>query len=100
MDRKQEVISLGDDSPLTVNKLEMKTAEGRIMAWYWFSAGGRFVSNFYHQQAYLILDALRGSPLKGALIRVSVWGKSPQLALENKAKSFIRQAVPYLKEIL
>lgn len=98
LDRKREEIGLGDDGSLAVNKLIMKSGQGKMVSWYWFSAGERFTPNYYLQQAYLALDAFRGSKVKGALIRIAASGHTPNL--ENKAQSFIRQALPYLKEIL
>jgi len=98
LDREQEEISLGDGGSLPVNKLIMKSGRGKIVSWHWFSAGERFTPNYYLQQAYLALDAFKGRKIKGALIRISASGYTPDL--EDKAQAFIRQAVPYLKEIL
>ena len=104
--KTREEIALGQGDVLSVNKLVMRmqekggdsSANTKVLAWYWFSAGNRFMSSFYKQQAHVTLDALKGRGIKGALIRVSAWGKSPDL--EDRAKSFIRKAAPYLKKTL
>lgn len=94
--KSTESISLDDGSTLDLNKLTMQSSQGTIKAWYWFLVGDRFVGNFYKQQVYFILDALKGKKLQGALIRVSIRGDSE--ALEKKAKSFIGKIAPHLAE--
>jgi EpsI family protein len=93
----REAISLGADRELLVNKLVMQTGPIKTQAWYWFAASDRFVSSYYLQQAYLMLNALRARPLNGALIRVSAVGNS-QL-IEPQAKEFIRDIYPHLEEV-
>jgi len=66
----------------------MDSSGGKIVVWYWFLAGDKFMPDFYRQQAHIALNALRGNKIQGALIRVSVVGDSPNL--EKKAKSFIK----------
>lgn len=94
--KSTESISLDDGSTLDLNKLTMQSSQGTIKAWYWFLVGDRFVGNFYKQQVYFILDALKGKKLQGALIRVSIRGDSE--VLERKAKSFIGKIAPHLAE--
>lgn len=43
----------------------------RFEAWYWFTAGSRVTSNYYQQQAWLLLDAIRRRPMSGTLVRIS-----------------------------
>ena len=104
-EKTHEVIALGEGENLSVNKLLMQIKlQGdsdryeKAVAWYWFSAGSRFIADFYKQQAYVILGALKGRGIRGSLIRVSAWGKSQDL--EDRAKAFIKQAAPYLKKVL
>jgi len=40
-------------------------------AWYWFTANGRVTPNYYQQQAWLLLDAIRRRPTSGTLVRIS-----------------------------
>jgi EpsI family protein len=96
LEKGEEQIPLRKTGFLKTNKLVMKNSRGIIKAWYWFTTGKEFVSNYYLQQLHLLLDALRGREPKGALIRVSIEGNSP--VLENKAKSFIKEVVFNLKK--
>lgn len=95
--KSQDKIALKNTAYLKINKLLMSSPRGQTKAWYWFLAGVKFVPNFYLQQAYLIIDIFKGGNLQGALIKVSVIGDSP--VLENKAKSFIKEIVPYLNRM-
>ena len=95
--KNQEDIALDNGSILSTYKIRMGDAYGKISAWYWFSANKRFISSYYLQQAYMLWDALRGKDFSGALIRVSVRGDNSEL--ENKAKIFIAQAYPALRDI-
>lgn len=96
--KEKEIILLNETSNLLVNKLKMEDKYGKVTSWYWFSVDDKFVSNYYLQQVYILLDALRGKKFRGALIKVSIRGKD--LSLEIKAREFIREIVPVLKEIL
>jgi len=96
--KSKESILLDESSNLSVNKLKMEDKYGKLTSWYWFSIDDKFVSNYYLQQVYILLDALRGKKFRGALIKVSIRGKD--LNLEIKAREFIRQMVPQLKNIL
>ena len=40
-------------------------------SWYWFTANGRVTSNYYQQQLWLMLDAIRRQPMSGTLVRIS-----------------------------
>jgi EpsI family protein len=40
-------------------------------AWYWLTANGRTTTNYYLQQLWLVLDAVRRRPLAGTLVRIS-----------------------------
>ncbi|MCK4810367.1 MAG: EpsI family protein [Candidatus Omnitrophica bacterium] len=98
LEKTQEKIPLDNANSLKTNKLVMKTAKGGIIkAWYWFVAGDRFISNYYLQQVYFLLDAIKGKELKGALIRISAQGDSP--VLEGKTEAFIREILPDLRKI-
>ena len=93
-----EEVALENGRMLVTNKLIMQDSYGVVKAWYWYLAGGEFISNYYLQQAQLMWDALRGKELEGALIRVSARGED--LRVEEKAKSFIRESIIELEEAL
>ncbi|MBN2121198.1 MAG: EpsI family protein [Candidatus Omnitrophica bacterium] len=97
LERGREQISLQDGDFIEANILEMKTSSMKTKAWYWFAAGNRFTPNFYLQQAYLMLDALKGHGLKGALIRISTQGDSE--SVEKKVRSFVEKIKPYLDDL-
>ena len=43
----------------------------RYEAWYWFTANGRITPNYYHQQWWLMQDAVKGRRGSGTLVRIS-----------------------------
>ncbi len=49
----------------------------RFEAWYWFTANGRVSPNYYQQQVWLVMDAMRGHPMSGTLVRLSTPMKDP-----------------------
>lgn len=95
--KSQENISVRDKYPLKINTLIMKKGEMTTKVWYWFLAGTQFVTNYYVQQLYFLIDAVKGGSLQGALIRVSIAGNSAKL--EEKARGFIKDIYPFLKDI-
>ena len=96
--KAKERIPLGGGRSFIANKLIMQYSEATIKAWYWYSAGGTFMDNYYLQQAYFILKAFKGSGLDGALIKVSIDRGGADM--ENKAKDFIKKALPFLRKTL
>ncbi len=49
----------------------------RFEAWFWFTANGRASPNYYQQQAWLVMDAMRGRPMSGTLVRLSTSMRDP-----------------------
>ncbi len=98
IEKGKDVISLDGNMMFYMNKLVMNPVKNGLRVWYWYSVGDRFIANYYVQQLLFLWDALRGINNGGALIRVSVRGNNPR-SLENKAKSFIRQMLPSLRDI-
>ncbi|RKY33641.1 MAG: EpsI family protein [Candidatus Omnitrophota bacterium] len=97
INKKKEKIKLNENEYLTLNKLTMQTPSGIVKAWYWFVAGDKFMDSYYLQQFYLIWNTLINRETSGALIRVSIAGNSE--VLEEKAKLFIKEVVPYIRKI-
>ncbi|OQX87582.1 MAG: EpsI family protein [Candidatus Omnitrophica bacterium 4484_70.2] len=91
--KSKERIWLGKNY-LDANKLVIKNSQGIIKAWYWYSAGGDFISNYYLQQIRLAWGALQGKNEGGALIRISTANAS-----EEDVRLFIKELMPYLKKI-
>jgi len=52
----------------------------RFEAWYWFTANGRTTPNYYQQQWWLVLDAMRREPMSGTLMRISTPLDTPAAA--------------------
>ena len=95
--KKSISLSLGENQTLDANELLLKNSNKSLKAWYWFAVGNRFVATYYHQQAYFFLDALQGKPLRGALIRVSMQGKTEPDA--QIVSAFITKLMPDLKQL-
>jgi EpsI family protein len=98
MGKEKDTLLLDKDTAFHMNKLVMNSAKDGISVWYWYSVGDRFISNYYAQQILFLWDALRGVNKGGALIRISTVGNNQQ-QLERKAKSFIRQTLPSLRNL-
>ncbi len=90
--KSKERIWLGKNY-LDTNKLAIKNSQGIIKAWYWYSAGSDFISNYYLQQIRLAWHALQGKNEGGALIRISTANAS-----EEEVRLFIKELMPYLKK--
>jgi len=43
----------------------------RFETWYWFTANGRMTPNYFQQQLWMVLDAIRRRPVSGTLVRIS-----------------------------
>ena len=54
-----------------VMRLVVGQGAERSEAWYWFTADARSTPNYYQQQAWLMLDAMRRRPGSGTLVRIS-----------------------------
>lgn len=99
LDKGAEVIEIPGDTPYTmrVNKFLMKEKDGKRVAWYWFTAGDRVISNYYRQQYYILRDELRRNWSGGALVRVStpVFDDDLEGAM-MRGRDFISGAAPIL----
>jgi EpsI family protein len=80
---------------LSYNKLLMKYRDGYVLSWYWFMAGKKILSNYYLQQLYLLMKIIKGKPMQGALIRVSINLKNPPD--QDELTSFVKEIYPYVK---
>jgi len=98
LSKSRDEIDFKNGRVIHVNKLVMEHSQGIIKTWYWYVVGDKFTPSYYLQQEYIVADILKGHKAGGALIRVSVQGSQP--GLEDKAKSFIEEAVPLLRKIL
>lgn len=98
MEKSKENIPINGGKVLSTNKLIIKLPKGSTKVWYWFATKGRFVSNYYLQELYNLWDALMGKDINSALIRVSVAGNKK--GLEDKAASFINEAVDLIRKVL
>ena len=66
--------------PRQFMRLVIAQGEQRFEAWYWFTANGRVTPNYYQQQVWLMMDAMRGKPMSGSLVRVSTQLDDPARA--------------------
>jgi len=63
--------------PHRVMRLLLGYKQQQFEAWYWFTANGRVTPNYYQQQLWLVLDAIRGIPSSGTLVRLSTLNNGP-----------------------
>ena len=57
--------------PRQLMRLVIGQGKEQFEAWYWFTANDRVTSNYYQQQIWLLLDAIRHKPMSGTLVRIS-----------------------------
>lgn len=98
---KIELVNEKNDAyAMQVNKLLMQDSAGKELAWYWFTAGDRVTSSYYHQQLFFVWDKLRRNQPGGALVRVSIRANDDLPEAEAAGKDFIRQIAPKLSSYL
>ncbi|MFH1996481.1 MAG: exosortase C-terminal domain/associated protein EpsI [Candidatus Omnitrophota bacterium] len=97
-DKSLESVTLKNGSSLMTNKLYMSFNDNALRAWYWFASNDKFVASFFQHQMSMILDTLRGKNVQGAMIRIAATGDPD--SLDERSRSFIREAVPHLRKIL
>lgn len=86
---------------MEVNKLLMEDRLGKEIAWYWFTAGSRVISNYYLQQCYFVWDEIWRNRAGGSLIRVSIRAAGGDLKeADGQGKDFIREIAPILLSYL
>ena len=91
-----EIAKPGEEpSAFRINKLVVGYKENTLVAWYWFSAGGRMTDSYYRQQLYILWNKMMRRECGGSLIRVSsaVVVKNEE-AVGAKEKEFIKALTP------
>ncbi len=78
--------------PRRLVRLVLEKGRERFEAWYWFTANGRVTSNYYQQQAWLLLDSMRGKPMSGTLVRLSTPMDDP-VAVHQRLLGFVTALV-------
>lgn len=54
-----------------VMRLVIGRGAARYEAWYWLTANERMTPSYYQQQWWLLMDAIRGRPMAGTLVRIT-----------------------------
>lgn len=91
-----------DGGALPVRRVFMEKSGLMEVAYYWFPARGRILTNAYQLKIYNFWDALTKHRTDGALVRVitPVYnGESPTQA-EKRLREFVRDVVPILDGFL
>jgi len=57
--------------PRRLMRLVVGQGGQQFESWYWFTANDRVTPNYYQQQLWLVLDAVRRRPMSGTLVRIS-----------------------------
>lgn len=60
-----------------------------LEAWYWFTANGRITPNYYQQQLWLVMDAMRRKPMLGSLVRISTPIMDDAASAHNRLQTFM-----------
>lgn len=78
--------------PHRVMRLLVGQGQERFEVWYWFTAGGRVTPSYYQQQAWLLLDTVRGKRMSGSLVRISTSVDTVEAA-HRRLLAFVTQYV-------
>ena len=70
LERAQIAIPVRGESR-RVMRLVIGRGKSRYEAWYWLTASGRMTPSYYQQQWWLLMDAMRGRPMAGTLVRIT-----------------------------
>ena len=70
LERGRLTVTIGG-TPRQVMRLVIGRGAERLEAWYWFTANARMTPNYYQQQLWLVMDAMRRAPVAGTLVRLS-----------------------------
>ena len=97
LDKRRKRIKLNKNQWLEVNQLIIEERGRKVLVWYWFTAGGKMVANYYYQQLYLLKERLRKKGSIGTLIRISTPISSDNLKQAGKrGRDFIIKLLPVL----
>ena len=58
-------------NPRRLMRLVIGQGKESYEAWYWFTANDRVTPNYYQQQLWLVMDAIKRKPMSGTLVRIS-----------------------------
>ena len=87
---------------MPVNRAVMQKGDYRQLVYYWFPQRGRVLTNAYELKLFAFWDALTKQRTDGALVR-AITPVNPLEDIENaegRLHSFLRQAVPVLRDYI
>jgi len=89
LDRGKITVDL-DGAKQPVMRLRVGRDEAMTEVWYWFTANDRVTHNYYQQQLWLVMDAIRRRPTSGTLMRISTPVDTEKDA-RKRLESFIQE---------
>ncbi len=75
---REPMTFIAGGAPRRLMRLVISRNDKPYEAWYWFTADDRMTHNYYQQQLWLVLDAIRGKRTFGTLVRISTPADSPE----------------------
>lgn len=93
-----QVPIVGQGGSITINRAIMEKSGARQIAYFWFPARGRILTNAWELKIYTFWDALTRQRTDGALVRVitPVYPDENIESAEARLQDFTRQIVPVL----
>jgi EpsI family protein len=102
VEKVHDQIPVGHDKRrIPAIRLLIEYKNSRQIAYYWYKSGGSFTSNYWLQQAQIVMNNLMGQRTGNALIRVSVDinGQDKDSAVKT-GEGFVNSIVPDLYRYL
>lgn len=69
--KREPVTVMANGKSRDVMRLVIEQDGTQFESWYWFTANGKITPNYYQQQAWLVLKAIKQEPSSGTLVRIS-----------------------------
>ena len=75
---REPVTVVSGNTPRHLMRLVVSQNDNEYEAWYWFTVEDRITHNYYQQQLWLVMDAVRGKRTSGTLVRITTPRDDPQ----------------------
>ena len=92
-------VALDGGKVLTANRSVYQTRRGKVLMLDWYTAGDMMTGNYYKQQAYFVLNQLKGGKSGGSAVRVwtNIVNDDAASALE-RCRNFTKELVKALPD--
>ncbi len=89
-----------DGGEVSSHRFLFRGPRGKSLVYYWYAFGGRFTTDYYRQQLYIVAAVILGRPAPALLIRLSVEGTFDPARGDAIIAAFAREAIPVIRKYL